>query len=539
MRVLFVSGIDGPCHRYQVLHRAAQLRRRGAAVEVRSFRDPAVPAEAPEHDLVFLYRVPATESVRAAVERAHRRGRRLIGTIDDLVFSPDGDALPRLDHLPPAERALWRRGVERYRATLAACDGFLGPTEPLVREAAALGWDAHLHRNSIAPAELALATAAMRPERRGRAEVVLGYFSGTPTHDDDFASIAPALARVFRRHEHVRLAVLGPLRLDPLLEPFRDRIERRPAVAWDELPAAVAAVDVSLAPIDTSRRFATAKGEVKYLEAAAVATPTVASSTPAFRHAIGDDARGRLAGDVEAWCQALDDLVRDEELRRDLGARARADVLERWSEERRADELWREIERIDGHGPAPAISLALAEPERPAALALEPDACPALPPATPAATTPPLGSGRRLVQTFRPTRNGLCRVDVHSVTFGQDLRHELRITLRGGGRVLAEERCDASGLPDRGWFALDVPPESHSAGNVYELELEARGTGPGNATSFGLADQEDGISPAADGARTTAARFADEPLAAPLALRCFAAWEQALPGIGSARRVSA
>lgn len=531
MRVLFVSGIDGACHRYQVLHRAAQLRRRGAVVRVCSFRDPLV-ADAAEHDVVFLYRVPATAAVGAALERARAAGRRLIGTIDDLVFSPDEAALPRLDHLSPPERALWRRGVERYRATLAACDAFLGPTDPLVHEAARLGWDAQLHRNSLAPAELALAAAARRSAVARRGEVVLGYFSGTPTHDDDFASIAPALAEVLDRHVRLRLAVVGPLRLGPVLARFAERIERRAAVSWSELPAAIAAVDVNLAPIDLARRFALAKGEVKYLEAAAVAVPTVASPTPAFCGAIGADARGRLAGDVPGWIRALDELVGDEELRRELGGRAHADVLERWTEERRADELWSALERVASRGAqAPPLALGGVDGEATAALALEPDACPVLPPCEPRATTPPLGEGRRLAQTFRPTRNGLCRVDVHSVTFGQALRHPLRLTLRtSGGRMIADEWRDAARLPDRGWFALDLAPEAGSGAESYEIELEARGTGPGNAPSFGLAgaDGADELAPPAGVDAASRARLGGEPLAAPLALRAFAAWEHAL-----------
>jgi len=543
MRVLFVSGIDGPCHRYQVLHRAAQLRRFGAEVRVCSFRDPALAAAAPEHDLLFLYRVPATPAVGEAIARARAAGRHLIGAIDDLVFCREASALPRLDSLSPAEQALWRRGVERYRATLAACDAFLGPTEPLVDAALALGWDARLHRNSLAPAELALAEAAadgLLLRRRG--EVVLGYFSGTPTHDDDFASIAPALALVLRRHPHVRLRVLGPLRLDPSLEPFAARVERRPAVAWSELPRAVAAVDLSLAPL-AGGRFALAKGEVKYLEAAAVAVPTVASPTPAFCDAIGDGVRGRLAGDGPEWCAALDELVCDEALRRELGRRARSDALDRWTEERRAAELWREVERVVARPPASGrIAPEDAESEALAALALEPDACPALPPTEAGAATPPLGQGQRLAQVFRPTRNGLRRVDVHAITYGQALDHELRLTLRtSGGRVVAAERCAAAHLPDRGWFALDVPPQPGSAEESYDLELEATGTGPGNAASFGLAAAPSSASGggADGGVRGACARFGDEPLAAPLALRAFAAWEHALAAPRRRDRVTA
>jgi hypothetical protein len=242
---------------------------------------------------------------------------------------------------------------------------------------------------------------------------------------------------------------------------------------------------------------------------------------------------------VSGWCSALDELVRDEDLRRGLGRRARADVLEGWTEERRAEELWPEIERVVARRPATArVALDDAESETPAAIALEPDACPALPASEPAAATPPLGGGERLAQTFRPNRNGLCRVDVHAITYGQSLSHELRLALRNrDGRVVAEEWRQASQLPDRGWFALELAPEAGSSGEPYELELEAIGTGPGNAPSFGLAAAAIGERPDAAGlAAASRARLGSEPLAAPLALRAFAAWEHALAAAPSRGR---
>lgn len=523
MRVLFASGIDGPCHRYQVLRRAAQLRRSGAAVLVRSYRDPRLESEAPAHDLLLLYRVPATVGVLRAIDRVRAAGGRIVGSIDDLIFSPDESALPPLDHLPAAEQALWRRGVERYRATLAACDAFLGPTEPLVAEAASLGWEARLHRNAVSPADLALASAARGavPSRHG--DVVLGYFSGTPTHDDDFASIAPALAAVLREHSRVRLRIVGPLRLDAALEPFAARIDRRELVAWSELPALVASVDVALAPIDARRRFALAKGEVKYLEAAAVGTPLVATPTPAFRHAIGAGLRGRLAASPDEWRAALDELIRDRELSRRLGESARADLEERWSEAARAPELRRALEALPSR--ERSFELAGVEQETAAEIALEPDACPASPGVEVAGATPPLGDGHLLTQRLAPTRNGLCRVDVHSITCGQRLRHELVLRLRRNGAIVGERAIPAEHAPDRSWLALEVPPQRDSAHATYDLEIEAHGSGEANAISLGLAGGA-GIS-----ALPRPAELEGRRLAAPLALRCFADWQDALPAV--------
>ena len=86
MRVLFASGIDGFCHRYEVLHRAEQLRLVGGEATVVSFTDPRLRAEAARHDLIFLYRVPETSAVALAIDEARAAGVAVVGAIDDLVF---------------------------------------------------------------------------------------------------------------------------------------------------------------------------------------------------------------------------------------------------------------------------------------------------------------------------------------------------------------------------------------------------------------------------------------------------------------------
>jgi len=536
MRVLFVSGIDGFCHRYQVLHRTAQLTALGATTTVRHFADPRLLAEVAQHDVLFLYRVPETGRVRVALEQAADLGIPRIAVIDDLIFVDDASCLPSLNELSPAERDQWRSGVRRYRATIELCDAFVAPTEPLVTIADGLGWRAHLHGNSVAPAELELGRRARAAAARAaRPDPVLGYFSGTPTHDEDFASIARALRDVLRAHPAVRLLLVGPLLLPAELEPFADRIERHPLVGWQELPALVAATDVSLAPLCIDRRFAAAKGEIKYLEAAAVGVATVASATSAYRHAICDGETGRLATTQDEWRRALDDLLRDPALRQRLGAAALADVTVRYSERVRGRELLAIVEAVRG-GLRRRVQTLVATPPavgrdvEPAGLvALEPDACPAFAVAVPAAVSPPLATGARIEQRVRVACDGLRRVDVHAVTFGQTLEQRVQLSLRrDDGTLAGHASLDAADAPDRAWLAFELDaPEPRSAGRVYTLEIRAEGTSGGSALSFGVT----GAARADDDATAGVvgpALLDGASLDVALALRGFAAWPHAL-----------
>ena len=104
-------------------------------------------------------------------------------------------------------------------------------------------------------------------------------------HELDFAVVAPALARVLAMRPHVRLRLGGHLLPHPALAPLAGRIERLPFLPWPEMLATLAGADVQLAPLRADDAFSDAKSEVKYLEAAALGIPTVASPTDAFRRA--------------------------------------------------------------------------------------------------------------------------------------------------------------------------------------------------------------------------------------------------------------
>jgi glycosyltransferase involved in cell wall biosynthesis len=541
MRVLFVSGIDGFCHRYQVLHRAAQLVALGATSTVRHFTDPRLAADLDAHDLLFLYRVPETLGTRRLLDAAADLGVPRIGAIDDLIFVDDPRCLPDLEHLTAGQRDEWRSGVRRYRATLARCDVFLAPTEPLVRIADGLGWRAYLHRNSVAPAELELgrrARLAVAASRAARPGPVLGYFSGTPSHDEDFASIARALRDALAAEPSARLLLVGPLQLPGELEPFADRIERHGLVSWDALPSLVASVDVCLAPLLAERPFTAAKGEIKYLEAAAVAVPTIATATAAYRHAIHDGENGLLATTRDEWRRALGALLFDAALRQRLGAAAAADVAARYGEAARARELLSVVEEVRGglrrrgRGTLASAAADATPDERAARVALEPDACPAFVGGAADLISPPVSGGATLQQSLRPRRDGLVRVDVHAVTFDQCISRRVTLQLRrDDGAVVAASSLAAAELPDRGWLALELDaPERASAGHDYLLEIRLYGARGGAAPSFGLTSVAGVVAAVASPGTGPlgAARLDGTPLEGALALRGFADWRLAL-----------
>ncbi len=520
MRVLFASGIDGFCHRYAVLHWAEQLSTQGIEATVRAHVDPRLVGDLGSHDALVVYRTPMSPWIEYLLEEARACARPTMFAVDDLIVDETIPEPGLLRDRTESERRSWHDGVRRYRAVMSACDATLGSSAPLVACAARAGRPAYLHRAGFGRQELA---CAARTTRRASDDTIrVGYFSGTPTHDADFATITPALLALMHDRPQVELVVGGSLTLDPAFEQLSARVHREPWVPWTALPARIAAVDINLAPLDWHDPFTAAKGAIKFLEAAAVGVPTVASPTDAFRDAIAHERTGLLAADETAWREALTRLVDDADTTRRLGLAAREDALTRFhptTQGRALAEIMRTLvdagaRGVGDHPLADEATVVRTFPNEVARAAREPQALPDMAAPTIEGPTAPLPDGTVLRQRFFSHVSGLARVDVHSITYGQHLDHALVLRVRrDDGVTIASARYAAALAPDRDWLAVEFPPQPDSAGRHFHLELEAEGTGAGNALSFGTTTPTPDAEPLSLG--TTSGT-------APLALRTFA-----------------
>ncbi len=214
---------------------------------------------------------------------------------------------------------------------MEAADLYIGSTQALCDHAAAVtGMPTRRYANGVG--EL-MGIVADRAVRRPRAPgpLRIGYFSGTTTHDEDWATVEPAVAATLRAHDDVELWLGGHLRTGPGLEEFGDRVRRLPMLPWHELPGVLRDVDINLAPLVPGNRFNEAKSAIKWSEAALVGTPTVATPTQPYRELVEDGLSGFLPVDAAAWAPALDLLVGDAAERARMGSRARREALLRLS----------------------------------------------------------------------------------------------------------------------------------------------------------------------------------------------------------------
>lgn len=321
-QVLFVNGCDlETLSRYRVSHQREQLELWGITTDEIHYTS-VDKGDAYRADIFIVYRCPLTEQVEQLIESAHQLGKKVYFDVDDIVISTTyTDGLPVVANMTDDEKLIFDDGVIRTGMTLAMCDGAIATTERLASELSKVVPTVFINRN-VASLEMVSHSESAIQETSSRAhEICLGYFSGSMTHNRDFELILPALASVMQKRPNVKLKIVGDLELPPEFAPLQNQILRADKVSWQELPSLIASVDINLAPIEATL-FNEAKSENKWMEAALVKVPTIASSFGAFARMIQDGITGMLCSSTAEWEQSLLKLIDDKDLREGIGTNA-------------------------------------------------------------------------------------------------------------------------------------------------------------------------------------------------------------------------
>jgi len=289
-------------------------------------------------DMLVICRTRYDHRVSRLVMAFRSRRKRVLYDIDDLVFDADHVHLivNTLD-VEVADQASWNHWfsyIGRLGATLKLCDGGITTNEVLAgRMRDYGGFDVSVVPNFMNPEQLELSSriwAIKQGQRAGAGGIVhFGYFSGSPSHNRDFAIAIPALEELLGCDERFRVVVVGYIEAGPRLERFGARVKRYPFQDYVNLQRLVGSVEFNLMPLQRNS-FTDCKSELKYFEAAAVGTLSVASPTAIYGRSIRDGQTGYLA-QAHEWAHVLRKAVSRLD---DYGAMAQSahdDALARFS----------------------------------------------------------------------------------------------------------------------------------------------------------------------------------------------------------------
>jgi len=269
-------------------------------------------------DVLVLVRVRYDSHVDRLVRQARRAGIPVLYDLDDHIF--DLEATPLL--VSSLQQGLSRYGriekwvgvVGRIRESLELVDGVITTTEFLKSELLAqLDLPVHVIPNFLNTEQWEYSTQLRESRESTPTAPLIGYFSGSASHNRDYQIAQEGLRSVLEAHPEARLRIAGYLDIPQSLQEFSPRIERLPFMDFLGLQRAISEVTLNLSPIQHNV-FAHSKSELKYFEAAAVGVPTVASPAPVFRQVIEHGENGYLA-DAAEWSDVLLGALADDSAR--------------------------------------------------------------------------------------------------------------------------------------------------------------------------------------------------------------------------------
>ncbi len=341
--ILFITGGVGDSALYRTRHVAEELRKQQFRCSVTIQDNPFLRRYVDRFSIFIFHRTLYTPAVAAMIDAIKATGKTVIFDTDDLVYDPQ--YLQHMDYytkMNALERTLYDNGVGGEIVRDPYVEVVTVTTSFLADKLRAEGKRVIVVPNRASDADVAHAAAGIHAHaQRAHMDhtVRIGYFSGTISHNKDFATIIEPLMRIMARYPMVQLFLVGPLDVESaLVQRFRHRITQLPYAMRPQHFVNLASCDINLAPLEYHNPFCEAKSELKFFEAGLVRVPTVAVANQTYREAITDGVDGFLAADAEQWEAKLAQLIDDVTLRRTMGEKAYRVSMARYTTAHAANE---------------------------------------------------------------------------------------------------------------------------------------------------------------------------------------------------------
>ena len=298
----------------------------------------------PECDLLVFSRQSRWDGVIKKLADIARSGDiSVVFDLDDLVFDKKylhvvANTIGELGSLD-----YWLPYFSDINKTADYMDGFL-VTNSFLGEKISAEFDKpyRVIRNSLNKEQLSASAAYLRLKNSLKEKGVfkMGYFSGSPTHVNDFEVALSEILEFLKLHSDAKLRVVGLMEFDVRAGEYLEggRIEFVPPVDFRKLQRLMAEVDVNIAPLVVND-FTNCKSELKFFEAGVVETTTIASPTYTFAKAIKDGENGFLAQPGE-WYDKLEYLYKNPKENRKIALAAKKYALKHYY----GEEFLKEVE---------------------------------------------------------------------------------------------------------------------------------------------------------------------------------------------------
>ena len=337
----FYEQPDNSTFRYRVYNMAQVLNESPAEVSASYFflEDLAELEQIADlADLLVICRTRYDYRIADLVTAFKARGKRVLYDTDDLVFNVEyAHLLMTTLDIEPRNWDQWNHWfayTSRLGATLRLCDGAIATNEFLAQQVSSFAQvPCAIVPNFMNREQLEFSDKLFEAKRSsplGQSGLVhFGYFSGSPSHNLDYAMALPALETLLEEDPSLGVIVVGYIEPGPALARFGQRVQKLPFQDYVNLQRLIASVEYNLMPLQYNV-FTNCKSELKYFEAAVVGTLSIASPTATYKAAIRHGENGYLA-QAHQWLAVLRQALAERGKYAQLVAQAQADARQKYA----------------------------------------------------------------------------------------------------------------------------------------------------------------------------------------------------------------
>ena len=327
-KILFVIETEDFASRYRVEHLIERLNSQGVYCNC-VLRRKIKSINLSGYTSVVFYRTPYGEDLKSFIESAKSQGCKIIFDVDDYVF--DFKEISHLEFLQDREYHNFENYCNGIDLTMNCCDAIMTSTlalQSLIEQKYKMK-QCIVNRNSVSTSMALLSKLAMSQISKDQDKVVLGYFSGSKTHKQDFEEISEVLVRLMKEKDNLYLKVVGCLNLPIEFECVKHRIIEIDFLAWTDLPKEIASVDINLLPLKNNN-FTVCKSENKWVEAALVKVPTVLSYNAELSKVMINNQNAIICKEKEDWYTSLMSLIENPTLRECIASKANQCIMDNY-----------------------------------------------------------------------------------------------------------------------------------------------------------------------------------------------------------------
>ncbi len=252
--------------------------------------------------LLVIIRVKWTHTIDQIIYRAKAQNIKVLFDVDDLIFDINylNMVTSTLNVHFGNERdyEFWFAYIGRIGFTASKVDGFITTNDYLgekLKEKYNKPYRIIINSINQEQVEASEKCLNIKNKLKNKNPYTIGYFSGTPSHINDFKTIYPEIMELLKEFPKMQLSVVGFMEFPNEMNTFisEGRIIFTPLVDFIELQRLIAQVDINIVPL-VNNTFTNCKSELKFFEAAIVNTITLATPTFTYKNCITDGVNGFL-----------------------------------------------------------------------------------------------------------------------------------------------------------------------------------------------------------------------------------------------------